>query len=644
MGERSQDTLRSAVLLVTAAALAAGFAIRARGHAEVAELVWAGGTALALATLVAEIVSEFRRGRVGLDLVAALSMTVALAFGVPLAGIVVALMYAGGQFLETLAARRARREMTALLERMPSTTLRYVGTELQEISIDEVVPGDRLLIRQGDILPVDGIVGSEVATLDQSALTGESIPARRKREQSLMSGSTNVGSAFDLVSTHGAADSTYARIVRLVEAAQQAKAPMVRLSDRFAVYFLVLTLAIAGAAYLASGDKIRLLSVLVIATPCPLILAVPVALMSGLSRAARYGVLVKGGGALEALAQAHVLILDKTGTLTRGEARLRALYTHPDFALPEALRLGASLDQASNHIVAQILVRSALTGGAKLSVPTNVLEHAGVGIEGLVDRRRIAVGSIDFLNNLGAPNESPSWDGEKAKAGRVGIAVDGTLAAVLEITDDERPEAWRALEILRRQGMERLVLATGDASSIAKAVSSRMGFDAVFADLSPTEKVDVVVNERRSGAVIMVGDGVNDAPALAAANVGIAMGSGAAAAAEAADVVLLTDDLLKLPLARAVAIQSRNIALQSVYVGLGLSIIGMFAAAFGLIPPVQGALVQEAIDVAVILNALRALGGLDPTIAPFDAESEHRDLDPILCAKPNPTSNKQHSR
>jgi len=621
MSGRLEDTIKFAALLLIGAALAVGLLLREGGAEEAASLIWAGGTMIALGILVVEIVGEFRHGRVGLDLVAAFSMSAALAFGVPLAGVVVALMYTGGQFLETLAARRARREMTALLQRMPRTALRYLGTELQEVAIGAIKPGDRLLIRQGDVLPVDGIVGSEEATLDRSALTGESVPIHSVRNQPVMSGSTNVGSAFDLVSERDAADSTYARIVKLVEAAQQSRAPMVRLADRFAVHFLILTLAIAGIAYLASGDKIRFLSVLVIATPCPLILAVPVALMSGLSRAARHGILVKGGGALEALAQARIVVLDKTGTLTRGESELRPLYMHPSFQPSEVLRLGASLDQTSNHIVGRLIVRGALNSGVKLSLPTDVREEAGAGIEGVVDGHRVAVGSIGFLAKRELIGSGVPEGSTASKAGRVGVSVDGRLAGVLEIVDDERPEAGRAIALLRKQGIKRIVLATGDDSGIANVVSSRMGLDDVFSELEPTEKVDVLVKERQAGVVVMVGDGVNDAPALAAANVGIAMGGGAAAAAETADMVLLTDDLLKLPLAHAVAMRSRSIALQSVYFGLGLSLVGMLAAAYGLISPVHGALIQEVIDVAVILNALRALRGSDPTLVAHEGTS-----------------------
>jgi len=616
---RPPGQLKLAVLLAIGVALAAGLIVEREGNAALAAYLWIAGTGIALAALAIEIVVKVRQSQVGLDIVAALSMGAALAFGVPLAGSVVALMYAGGQFLESLAARRARREMTALLARVPQSALRYAGSSLQSVAIGEVVPGDRLLVRQGDVVPVDGVVASEAALLDQSALTGESVPVRRGTDDSVMSGSTNIGAAFDLLSTHDAADSTYARIVRLVEAAQQAKAPMSRLADRFAVYFLGLTLAIAGGAYLMSGDELRVLAVLVIATPCPLILAVPVALMSGLSRAARYGILVKGGNALEALAHARVFILDKTGTLTQGQARLAPLYSDLRCPAAEALRLGASLDQASAHVVADILVQAARRQGLALSSPVDVREEPGAGIEGIVEGRRVSVGSLAYLGSHGILRDAEVGEAGASRSGRLGIAVDGRLAAVLQITDDERTEARRAIDLLRAEGIARVVLSTGDASTIADAVAARMGIDTVRAELTPPEKVDVVLAERQQGSVAMVGDGVNDAPALAAADVGIAMGGGAAAAAEAADIVLLTENLLRLPLAYSIAIRSRRIALQSVYVGLGLSIAGMFAAAAGFIAPVPGALVQEAIDVAVILNALRALGGHDPTLAPAEA-------------------------
>ncbi len=487
---------------------------------------------------------------------------------------------------------------------------------LEEVPIEQIKPGDRLLIRQGDALPVDGLVTEGTAILDQSALTGEALPVQRVAGESAMSGSTSKGPPFDLTATKRAAESTYANILRLVEAAQRVKAPMSRLADRYALGFLAVTLALSGAAWLLSGDPRRLLAVLVIATPCPLILAVPVALIAGLSRAAKHGILVKGGGALEALARARVLILDKTGTLTSGNTTLAPRFTADGVAPDEALRLAASLDQASNHVVADLLVRVAHAKGLALSPPSVVSEESGAGIEGVVEGHAVAVGSVAFVRTRAkAPprfEETTLDDG----ASLVALAVDGRLQTIFEIVDSVRPEARQSIADLKELGVKRAVLATGDHAAAADRVAAALGFDTVLADLAPEAKVDTVVAERRelggSGAVIMVGDGVNDAPALAAADVGIAIGSGAAGASEAADIVLLADDLARIPRAVSIAQRSRRIATESVGAGIGLSTIGMIVAALGYIPPVEGALIQEAIDVLVILNALRALGDGSP--------------------------------
>jgi heavy metal translocating P-type ATPase len=608
MRARLEDLLTNALFVFTGGALVGGFVVAALGSPVAGAWVWRAGVVAALVALALETTTALRRGEFGLDLIAALAMASALAFDEPLAGIVVALMYSGGQFLEGYAGRRARREMTALLARVPRTAHRHGADGLEEVPIGTIVPGDRLLIRQGDSLPVDGLVEGE-AILDQSALTGEALPVRRVAGESAMSGSTSKGPPFDLKATKRAAESTYANILRLVEAAQRVKAPMSRLADRYALGFLALTLALSAAAWLASGDERRILAVLVIATPCPLILAVPVALIAGLSRAAKDGILVKGGGALENLARARVLILDKTGTLTSGSTTLAPRFTADGIDADEALRIAASLDQASNHVIAELLVRIAHGRGFSLSTPSAVREESGAGIEGVVDGREVAIGSVAFVRSRA---EAPAGL-DRAKlddgASLVAVAVDGRFAAVFEIVDAIRPEAQESIALLRRLGVRRAVLATGDHAAAARRVAERFGFDAVRADLAPEAKVDIVLAERPNGAVIMVGDGVNDAPALAAADIGIAMGSGAAGATEAADVVLLADDLARIPRAVSIAQRSRRIAQESVGAGIGLSTLGMIAAALGYIPPVEGALIQEVIDVLVILNALRALGG-----------------------------------
>ncbi|MGL5735996.1 MAG: HAD-IC family P-type ATPase, partial [Beijerinckiaceae bacterium] len=312
------ERFKTVLLLIALAGLAAGLTLRFTGRPELAGNVWIAGVLPVLAALVVEILRSLWHGEVGLDVVAALSMSAALVFGESLAAAVVAVMYAGGTFLEGFAEGRARREMRDLLSRVPRTATRHRNGGLEEVPLDEIVPGDRLLIRQGDVVPVDGRIASRSAFLDTSTLTGESLPARLEDGADAMSGATNAGEAFDLLATREASDSTYAGIVRLVEAAQRSKAPMSRLADRWSLGFLAVTVAIACAAWWFTGDPIRAVAVLVVATPCPLILAVPVALVAGLSRAAHYGVLVKGAKPLEAMARIHTLVLDKTGTLTDG--------------------------------------------------------------------------------------------------------------------------------------------------------------------------------------------------------------------------------------------------------------------------------------------------------------------------------------
>jgi heavy metal translocating P-type ATPase len=593
------------------AGLAAGIALHLTGSPGAAAQAWIVATLPVLATLLGEIAVSLRRGDVGLDIVAALSMTAALAFGEYLAAAVVALMYAGGQYLESFAAARARREMTALLARAPRTAMRHRDGGLEEVPIDAILPGDRLLVRQGDVAPVDGTVAGGVAVLDQSALTGEPVPVRRVAGEAVMSGSSNAGDAFDLTATRPARDSTYAGIVRLVEAAQASKAPMVRLADRYALAFLALTVALATAAWWFTGDPVRAVAVLVVATPCPLILAAPVALVAGLSRAARHGILIKGGPALEALARIAVLVLDKTGTLTHGQARLVATEAAAGFDPLETLRLAASLDQASRHAIAQTLVREARERGLRLSLPGEVVETPGEGVEGLVDGRRAIVGGRGFVAaRLG--RELPAvHDGVAgAVTVAVAVAVDGALAGELILADALRAGTVGLLHGLRAAGVSRIVLATGDREDVAREVAGDLGLDSIRAGLTPDQKILVVLSERRHGPVMMVGDGVNDAPALAAADVGVAMGArGSAASAETADVVLLVDELDRVLPALTIARRSRAIALQSIVAGIGLSAAGMVAAALGHLSPVEGALLQEAIDVAVILNALRALGG-----------------------------------
>ncbi|MBS4012016.1 MAG: heavy metal translocating P-type ATPase [Roseovarius sp.] len=614
MEQTGSDRLKIVLLLLAVAGLLLGLALYFMGEARVAKFLWIAGVAPALAALVIEILRSLRRGEVGLDIVAALSMSAALAFGETLAAAVVAVMYSGGTFLESFAEGRARREMHALLSRVPRTATRHRKGGLEDIPLDAIIPGDRLLIRQGDVVPVDGTLASETGFVDTSALTGESLPMRLVRGAETMSGATNAGEAFDLIALRPAKDSTYAGIVRLVAEAQASKAPMSRLADRWSLGFLVVTVAIAFAAWWFTGDPIRAVAVLVVATPCPLILAVPVALVAGLSRAAHFGVLIKGAGPLETMARIHTLILDKTGTLTDGRPQIVSIACHSDKSEDEILRMAAALDQASKHPVAQAIVAAAKARGLSLPVPSEVVELPGEGLIGHVAGCRVIVGGDGFVA-LRVAGQSGVPSSVAAGAVLVAVAIDGRLAGHLVMSDPLREGTGAMLDRLRREGVERILLATGDRADVAERVTEGLGLDGLRAGLTPDQKVLLVLSERKRGPVMMVGDGVNDAPALSAADVGVAMGArGAAASAEAADVVLLVDRIDRLVPGIEIARAARRIAVESVVAGIGLSVLGMIAAAFGYLSPVQGALLQEAIDVAVILNALRAL-----RISPVDA-------------------------
>jgi heavy metal translocating P-type ATPase len=605
------ETAKRHLLIAAGCGLALGLLLRLAALPTLSALALALGTAIVLGALLVEIARSIARRDFALDVVAALAMAGALALGEWLAGAVVALMFAGGQVLEARASARARREMTALLARQPRTSMRQREGGLEEVPIAAIRPGDRLLIRKGEVLPVDGALEGP-ALLDEAALTGEPLPIARQAGDPARSGATNAGESLVLLATRPAAESTYAAILRLVEGAAAAKPPLARLAERWSVAFLAATLALAGAAWLLTGDPARALAVLVVATPCPLLLAVPVALVAGMNRAARAGVLVKSGAALERLAGVSVLVLDKTGTLTEGRPRLVAIQPAPGITEDELLRLAAALDQASGHVLAEALVAAARAAGHALPMPEAVREAAGAGLSGVVAGQAIAIGTRGFVATHAPLPEAPAHEPGTAA---VTVAIAGRHAGTLLFRDSLRPDAPAMIAAARRAGIGRVVLLSGDAEAPARAVGRQVGADAVFADHDPARKLAVIESERRSGRVLMVGDGVNDAPALAMADVGIAMAArGQAASGEAADAVVLVDRLDRVATALFAARRAQAIAKQSVAAGITLSILGMIAAALGYLTPVQGALIQEGIDVAVVLNALRALGpGRDET-------------------------------
>ena len=604
---------RRAVAGVCLLAIAAGALLHLAGFPDAGDVVLAVGAGGVLVPLTWDVLRTLARGDVGVDAIALIAIAGALALQEWGAAAVVALMLAGGNALEEFAAGRARRELTALVARAPRTaSLRRPDGTVEQVPVAEVVPGDSVVVRAGEVLPVDGVVESQEAVVDESSLTGEALPVVHPRGALVRSGTANAGEVFELRAVRPAAESAYAAVVRLVRDAESQKAPFVRLADRYAMGFLPFTAVVAGLAWAVSGDPVRALAVFVVATPCPLILAAPIAFVAGISRAARAGVIVKGGAVIERLGEARTVLLDKTGTLTLGTPAVESVLTANGLPADEVLRLAASLDQLSAHPLAEALVDEALARRLDLSFPEQVSEEPGHGITGLVEGRRVAVGSETWLREHRLEPDGPLWDTHQYPGqATVAVAVDGGRAGAIVMGDRVREDAGRLVEELRDAGVRHVAMVTGDRAVVGEAVARGLALDRVYPELSPEEKLGVVRSMQARPdlrPVVMVGDGINDAPALALAEVGIAMGTaGATVSSETADVVMVVDRVDRVAEAVRIGRRSLHIARQSVIVGLGLSIGAMGFAAAGLLAPIAGALFQEAIDVAVILNALRAL-------------------------------------
>ena len=597
------------LLAVTLAGLAVGGLLHLAGAGGAGDTAWLATAVCGSAYALWAMADALRQRRVGVDVIALLALVGAVAVGELLAAAVISVMLASGRALEAWAAGRAEHDLRALLERAPRAARRYAGDLIESVPLEAIVPGDLLLVAPGELVPVDGTLAGKPAVLDESALTGEPRPVERAPGEPVRSGVVNAGDPFDLRTTATAQDSTYAGIVRLVSEAERSQAPFVRLADRYALWFLGVSLAAAGIAW-AIGGPARAVAVLVVATPCPLILAAPVALVSGLSVAARRGVVVKGGAVLERLARCTTLLIDKTGTLTSGRPTLATIIPAGQRSASEVLSLAASLDQASQHVLASAIVGAAQQRHCELARPDQVEEVPGQGIRGMVGGRQVAVGKAAWVGVTG----SPAWTKTARRRARldgaltVFVAADGQPAGVLLLDDPVRPDAARTIRALRSGGIKRIVMVTGDRAEVANTVGAVIGVDAVLAERTPAEKLDAVRVEHGHAPTIMVGDGINDAPALALADVGVAMGArGATASSEAADAVLTVDRLERLGEAATLARRTQRIARQSALAGMAMSLVAMGVAAAGLLPAVWGALLQELIDVTVILNALRAL-------------------------------------
>ena len=571
--------------------------------------IWMAGLVLTGAPVVWRSIRGIFAGQFATDLVAMLAIVGAVVLAQPFAGLIIVLMQSGGEALERFAEGRASAAVRALEEAAPRQAHRMVGDTVQDLAADEVQVGDVLLVRPGELVPCDGVVVEGRSHVDTSRLTGEPIPVTATLGTRLMSGAANQEGPLTMRATALARESRYARIVELVRSAQESKAPLQRLADRYAVWFTPLTLVICGVAYLIDRDPLRVLSVLVVATPCPLILATPVAIIGGINRAARRQIIVRHGAGLEELARVTVAVFDKTGTLTVGTPRVSRVVTVDGVPERDVLRLAAAVEQGSGHLLARSVVDAATRRTVPIPTATEVVETAGRGVAGLVEHHRVAVGSRSFVAGASPALETAAATMDRSRDGlRSYVTVDGHLAGVIEFADQLRPHLDRLFAELGRLGIRRTLLLSGDQARYTEQVAAAVGIKEVRAELLPEDKVQTVRELVEGGnKVVMVGDGTNDAPALSAATVGVALaGHGGGITAEAADVVILTDDVTRVADAIRISRRALRIARQSIWAGLGLRAVAMMFAAAGYIPPAIGAVLQEAIDVTVILNALRA--------------------------------------
>jgi heavy metal translocating P-type ATPase len=552
--------------------------------------------------LVWQTLRGILRGRFAADIVAMLAIVTAFAVGQYFAGAVIALMQSGGEALERYAMGRASSSLEGLLARAPKVGHLLHDSQVTEVPVSEIHVGDRLLVRPGDLVPVDGEVTSGTSAVDQSALTGEPLPIRAVPGTRLLSGSVNLDGALQIRALRAADSSQYQQIVRLVERARREKPPIQRLADRFAVWFTPLTLVMCGVAWVLTGSATSVLAVLVVATPCPLILATPVAVIAGISRAADVGVIVKTGAALEQVGRARAVVFDKTGTLTLGHPTVARIEAANGTAPDDLLRFAAAVEQLSSHHLGRAVADTGRERLGRLPEASDFVESPGAGASARVEGHVVDLGSAGYVAARGvrvppAPNDNTI----------AYVSVDGRLAGTIEFADPLRHQVPSLMQRLAVLGVTESVMLTGDREATARVIAAQAGIRTVRANLLPSDKVAAVRElGHRYGTVVMVGDGINDAPALAAATVGIAMGEhGTAVSAEAADIVLLVDDISRVGDAMAISRRMRRIALQSIGVGLGVSFLLMGLASFGLLAPAVGAVMQEALDAAVILNALR---------------------------------------
>lgn len=542
----------------------------------------------------------------GVDVIAVVAVLASLALQEYATAGVILLMFTGGTALEEYAKARAQKELKSLLSRVPKIAHVRRGKIFINIDVAKINPDDILLIKPGEVVPVDGIITGGDSNFDESAITGESLPIDKQKNDSVLSGTINQDSPVQVRALRSSGDSQYEQIIELVRSAASSKSPMVRLADAYSVPFSIIAFTLAAIAWVIGGDPVNALAVLVVATPCPLIIATPVAIVSGMSRAAHRGIIIKDGASLEKLAVLKVLAFDKTGTLTQNKPTI-AKITPVGISEDKLIKLAASVEQDSTHILAGVVVAEAKRRHIVLTKLSGVHEEVGGGITAKLGDKNIYVGKQSFLSELGV--KIPQQESKSIKTS-IFIAEDNKFVGTIVFADPVRTNAFKTLKYLKKLGITKTLMLTGDKIEVAQKIAQEVGITNIYAELLPVDKLHVINSRANKKELIgMVGDGVNDAPTLAAADVGIALGAkGSTAASESADVVIMLDDLGRVADSIDIARRSVKIAKQSILVGIGLSIILMIFAAFGKIPPLYGALLQEFVDVAVILNALRAHG------------------------------------
>ena len=553
-----------------------------------------------------DMIKTLRSGSYGIDILAITAIAATVAVGQYWASLVIVIMLTGGEALEDFAAKRARQELSALIARVPQIAHLSKNKSVIDVPVSSVKINDVLIVRPHEVIPVDGELLSKNAELDESSLTGESVPVQKKIGDPVMSGSLNGALAIEIRATATAANSQYEQIIKLVKEAESQPAPFVRLADRYAVPFTLIAYLIAGLAWYISGEPVRFAEVLVVASPCPLILAAPIALISGMSRASRHGIIIKNGAVIERLAKSKIFTFDKTGTLTDGHVTVSNINPVNNMSPDHLLRFAASAEIASSHVLATSLIEYAKSKKLKLYNAKNIREIAGDGVFATVDKHKVLVGRAEFL----VKNKAKDFDAKAYADDSTGIfvAIDSQFAGVIYFSDKLRSDSRRTISELKALGVRETVMLTGDRPETAQRIAKSAGISQVFSKLLPKDKLQIVQSlSKNNQSVVMVGDGINDAPVLAAASVGVAMGArGSTAASESADAVIMLDDISRVTTLYRISKQTMHIALQSVWVGIALCVVLMVIAAFGKIPALMGAGLQELIDVTVIVNALRA--------------------------------------